>query len=214
MCDPVIIIVSGKSLTWSPNIPMYYLKSCSKITGMEFEQANVFSKHHHCPSENTCNVRLWRKYGFESRCHFCQVSLTLNLIEDSDKILEEVCPIITAECHSQHMPTLSIQRIHVNVELIHIHRHGFPTSAACCLSSLKWSITSASKDTLSVWKHRSNRVQSARTKLCTTLSSEQQQCLVFFCLFFPSHFHCHKTGKERIYVVKECMFFHTTVIQH
>jgi hypothetical protein len=89
-----------------------------------------------------------------------------------------------------------------------------PTSAACCLSSLKWSITSASKDTLSVWKHRSNRVQSARTKMRTTLSLEQQQCLVFFCLFFPSHFHCHKTGKERIYVVKECMFFHTTVIQH
>jgi hypothetical protein len=44
------------------------------------------------------------------------------------------------------------------------------------------------------------------------LSSEQQQCLVFFLSFFPSHFHCHKTGKERIYVVKECMFFDTTVL--
>jgi hypothetical protein len=77
-CDPVIIIVSGKSLTWSPNIPMYYLNSCSKITGMEFEQANLFSKHHRCPSENTCNVRLWRKYGFETRCHFCRVGILID----------------------------------------------------------------------------------------------------------------------------------------
>jgi hypothetical protein len=36
----------------------------------------------------------------------------------------------------------------------------------------------------------------------------------FFGGFFPSHFHCYKTGKERMYVVKECMFFHTKLIQH
>jgi hypothetical protein len=55
-----------------------YLNSCSKITGMEFEQANLFSKHHHCPLENTCNVRLWRKYGFETRCHFWRVGFLID----------------------------------------------------------------------------------------------------------------------------------------